>query len=222
MSELAISQQFLQFTEFASDAIRNGDTKAIARKGVDSGIPGVAEITSTTDDKVYAIRRSQANKTANNTTRTMFKKAVAEIFGGESKIPDSVLAAMNMKDFDKGKPLTARRIMAVKNAVDKERGKMRQAGLWLAKALTSYRPGTLSAEQKQQAKRIIAKYGNSLRKAGENVRGYIIDKLINIVADPKLGPHAEDLFALIPWDLKSLTTFTLDDVREQAPQRLLE
>ena len=43
MSELAISQQFLQFTEFASDAIRNGDTKAIARQGADSDIPGVAK-----------------------------------------------------------------------------------------------------------------------------------------------------------------------------------
>ena len=98
---------------------------------------------------------------------------------------------------------------------------MRQADQWLRGALT-HTPTKLNNEQKQQATRILARYGNSLWRADEKVRGYIIDKLIDMVADPKLGRHADDLFALIPWDLESLRTFTLDDVREMAPQHLLE
>ena len=42
------------------------------------------------------------------------------MFGGESRIPESVKDAMLLKDYDKGKPLTARRIMAVKAAIDKD------------------------------------------------------------------------------------------------------
>lgn len=221
MSGLAVSQQFKQFTDFAAEAMLKGDMKAIARQGDATGIPGVTKITSTTDDKVFAFRRSQENKTANNATRATFMKAVAEMFDGEAHIPESVLDAMNMKDFDKGKPLTARRIIAVKTAVDMERTKMRQADQWLRGALT-HTPTKLNNEQKQQATRILARYGNSLWRADEKVRGYIIDKLIDMVADPKLGRHADDLFALIPWDLESLRTFTLDDVREMAPQHLLE
>ena len=37
-------------------------------------------------------------------------KAVADMFGGENHIPDSVKVAMKLEDYGKGKPLTARRI----------------------------------------------------------------------------------------------------------------
>ena len=40
------------------------------------------------------------------------------MFGGENHIPDSVKAAMKLEDYGKGKPLTARRILAVKAAID--------------------------------------------------------------------------------------------------------
>lgn len=217
--QITASTQFKQFTDFALGEIMSGNSKAIARQGDASTMPGVLKITTTTDDKAFAIRRSQDNKNANDATRAMFKKAIADMFGGESRIPESVLNAMNMKDFGSGKPLTARRIIAVKRAVDMEQTKLRQANQWLTNALR-HSPAQLSDDQKQQATRIIAKYGNSLWKAGANIRGRIIDKLIDIVADPKLGPHADDLFALIPWKLEKLSIFTLDDVREQAPQKL--
>ena len=40
------------------------------------------------------------------------------MFGGENRVPESVKKAMLMEDYDKGKPLTARRILAIKAAVD--------------------------------------------------------------------------------------------------------
>ena len=40
------------------------------------------------------------------------------MFGGEDKIPAGVRDAMKLQDYGKGRPLTARRILAVKNAID--------------------------------------------------------------------------------------------------------
>ena len=40
------------------------------------------------------------------------------MFGGEANIPDSVKDAMLLADYNQGKPLTARRILAVKVAID--------------------------------------------------------------------------------------------------------
>lgn len=39
------------------------------------------------------------------------------MFGGEQNIPESVKEAMLLKDYDCGKPLTARRIIAVRDAI---------------------------------------------------------------------------------------------------------
>jgi len=63
----------------------------------------------------------------NNEVRELFKQAIADMFGGPDNIPDSVKDAMKMADFGKGKPLTARRILAVKTAVDQVAAAERQA-----------------------------------------------------------------------------------------------
>ena len=65
-----------------------------------------------------AIFRSRANKDANDNTRKLFACAVAKTFGGVENIPDNVVDAMKMNDYGKGRPLTARRILAVKKAID--------------------------------------------------------------------------------------------------------
>lgn len=65
------------------------------------------------------IRRSRANKDANDATRELFRRSIVEMFGGEANIPRRVKDAMLLKDYDCGKPLTARRIMAVKAEVDR-------------------------------------------------------------------------------------------------------
>ena len=114
----AYSAQFNQFVQFAEAQSNPASSKAIARLDQAGAPLAVRTISAATDDRVYAIRRSSASKIANNDARTMFRKAVADMFGGESRIPPSVLKAMEMKDYECGKPLTARRIMAVKTAVD--------------------------------------------------------------------------------------------------------
>ena len=39
------------------------------------------------------------------------------MFGGEANVPKSVKSAMRLQDYDQGKPLTARRIIAVRDAI---------------------------------------------------------------------------------------------------------
>lgn len=114
----AYNTQFSQFVKFAENQTNATESKTIARLDQPGGTLAARTISAATDDKVYALRRSNDAKTANDVTRGLFKKAVADMFGGESRIPESVLKAMEMKDYDKGKPLTARRIMAVKTAID--------------------------------------------------------------------------------------------------------
>ncbi len=132
------SADLARFVEHASQhttVAGGGDATIVRAESVQVGTPGRPDargfrpviwnrdlrLADTNDDKVggfSALFRSRANKEANNATRDLFKSAVAEMFGGEDNIPENVRAAMKMKDYGKGRPLTARRIMAVKTAID--------------------------------------------------------------------------------------------------------
>ena len=64
-------------------------------------------------------KRTARMKRENNTTRDIFRNAVIDMFGGLSKIPQAVRKAMELDNFNGGgKPLSARRILAVKTAID--------------------------------------------------------------------------------------------------------
>ena len=69
-------------------------------------------------DDVHKWLRTGGECDVNDRTRAIFRAAVVNMFGGENRVPESVKKAMLMEDYDKGKPLTARRIMAVKEAID--------------------------------------------------------------------------------------------------------
>ncbi|MBR4611351.1 MAG: hypothetical protein IKO40_01415 [Kiritimatiellae bacterium] len=64
--------------------------------------------------------RNQDKKDLNNATRNVFKQAVIDIFGTSiNDVPKRVRDAMKLSKFDNtGRPLTARRILAVSNAID--------------------------------------------------------------------------------------------------------
>lgn len=113
-----LSTQFTQFVQFAQRQMNAGNTKAIARDNVCEAPLGGRKITAASGDKVAPFfGRSEANKDANNVARSLFRQAIRDMFGGENGIPQSVKDAMLLKDYDKGKPLTARRIMAVTRAI---------------------------------------------------------------------------------------------------------
>lgn len=118
---------FRAFTDFAKsmEAVKGGNN-SIARVtegiNISEGALAGRTITAATADSVKGFfhwRRADADKLANNETRAIFKQAIIDMFGGESNIPKSVKDAMKLGDYGKGKPLTARRIMAVKTEVSK-------------------------------------------------------------------------------------------------------
>ena len=113
--------QFQQFVDFAEAAVKAGKQKAIARLD-ESELGGIVNRTikpGSGDWVGIGAGRLASLKRANNTTRDAFMKAVADMFGGMSHIPASVKDAMKLEDYGKGKPLTARRILAVKDAIEK-------------------------------------------------------------------------------------------------------
>lgn len=114
--------QFRVFTAFAQEAHEANDDKAVARSGeqIDATNPLAGRsISATKADRAFAFIRKGVNKRANDVVRELFKQSIINMFGGESRIPANVKDAMLFKDYGLGKPLTARRILAVKAEVDK-------------------------------------------------------------------------------------------------------
>ena len=124
---------FKAFTDFATQA-KSGST--IAQVGgekntvVGAGpLAGRTIVAKTGFDFIGNVGRRQASRDVNNDVRDLFKQAIADMFGGPDKIPESVRDAMKLSDFGKGRPLTARRIVAVKTAVDQAIDQKLNAGI---------------------------------------------------------------------------------------------
>ena len=120
----AVNEQFSRFVNFAQERFDAGKTKAIATKGdiqAGGGTPLEERSIKVSDKSDWVgniwLRKDDA-KRANDEVRELFRKTIIDMFGGEGNIPDSVKDAMLLKDYGCGKPLTARRILAVKKAID--------------------------------------------------------------------------------------------------------
>ena len=130
---LEINAQYVKFVQFAQQQENATTSKVIARVSGEADALDGRNITAADNDKVGPLfKRSQDKKDANNTVRALFWQSIVDMFGGENKIPDSVKKAMLLKDYGTeerplGKPLTARRIMAVKAAVDVYLGRIAPA-----------------------------------------------------------------------------------------------
>ena len=118
------SAQFSQFVSFAED--RTTTAKSIARFD-EQGLNG-RNINAIGKGKVggfSALFRSKTEKDANNVARDLFRTSVLAMFHNDMRlVPESVRKAMLLSDYGggehstSGKPLTARRILAVRQAVD--------------------------------------------------------------------------------------------------------
>ena len=112
------SAQFAQFVRFANSATIRNDENSVALLDTTTALGNRTIKAAGKEDSVHALIRSSAAKKANDEVRDLFRKAVADVFGGESKIPESVKEAMVLEDYGKGRPLTARRILVVRAAID--------------------------------------------------------------------------------------------------------
>ena len=113
------NRTFKSFVDFAQERISANRGKDVADAHVNQlGNRKVLAVTRSQTDEVHKWLRTHDEYDVNDRTRSLFKAAIANMFGGEDRIPDSVKTAMLMDDYNCGKPLTARRIMAVKAAID--------------------------------------------------------------------------------------------------------
>ena len=111
---------FKAFVDFAQRKFDAGEKKAVIRATVTKPLEGraILKLGTSRTDEVHKWTRTNDEYAVNDRTRDLFKSAIAKMFGGESKIPADVKKAMLLGDYDCGKPLTARRILAVKQAID--------------------------------------------------------------------------------------------------------
>ena len=110
---------FKAFTDFAQQRVDANDAKAVVDARVNRlGNRKILAVAQSRTDEVHKWLRTNDEYAVNDRTRDLFKKAIVNMFGGESKIPESVKKAMLLGDYNAGKPLTARRILAVKAAID--------------------------------------------------------------------------------------------------------
>ena len=115
---MKISQNLESFRQFAETLKANGMESAVIR-ATEASVLGSKrlQVSVAVDDKAYAFFRSDEAKSANTRTRDIFFKTVAKEFGGEKFIPHSVMDAMTNFGGASNKPLTARRIVAICDAV---------------------------------------------------------------------------------------------------------
>ena len=117
---MKISQNLEAFRLFAETMKESGKESVVIRATEASVFGGRRlQVSVASDDRAYAFFRSDEAKSANTRTRDIFFKTVAKEFGGEKFIPQSVKDAMTNFGGASDKPLTARRIVAICDAVIK-------------------------------------------------------------------------------------------------------
>ena len=81
-------------------------------------LSGVRSFKVVSGDYTGNLFRNADQVADNNTIRNAFLRSIANVYGGEDRIPESVRKAMKAGDFDgKGRPLTMRRIRATMTAI---------------------------------------------------------------------------------------------------------
>lgn len=111
-------KQLNAFNQFA--AVSGFKSKSVARIDDTAKNDGaIHTIKASTTDSAYVFIRETSDKNANDAVRRIFKQTIIDLFGGENRIPADVRKKMELGDYNKGKPLTARRIAMVKDAVIK-------------------------------------------------------------------------------------------------------
>ncbi|MBR4220381.1 MAG: hypothetical protein IKR81_04440 [Victivallales bacterium] len=136
--------------KFAQKHMSADNEKAIATANI-RPLKGrnILSVKKASNDSVHNWTRGIDEWILNDNTRKLFKNAIADMFGGEEKIPESVKKAMILDDYNQGKPLTARRIKLVKTAIDLLGGGMFASGASVEKA---HSMGYLASEMPKLAR----------------------------------------------------------------------
>ena len=94
------STYFQSFVDFAQQRVGANDAKAVISATITQPLGGrkILAIDQSKTDSVHKWTRGFDEWKVNDDTRKLFKQAVALLFGGETKIPESVKKAMLLED----------------------------------------------------------------------------------------------------------------------------
>ncbi len=167
--------------------------------------------------------RGKDQQDLNNATRALFKQTVLDALGlkDENELPKSVKDAMKLSNYhNKGRPLTARRIIAVvdtirmlpESAVNAAVGKCIERNAAAIKENPKYPVPKLEVTSKMRADAIslVAKHGKGLGpKALQIVANYTLFTLAN----PYAAEKADDLIGTLAMKLAKMDDFEYGDKR---------
>ncbi|MBQ6339397.1 MAG: hypothetical protein IJI36_09640 [Kiritimatiellae bacterium] len=172
---------------------------------------------------LFGFRRKD-QQDLNNATRTLFKQTVLDALGlkDENELPKSVKDAMKLSDYhNKGRPLTARRIIAVvdairmlpsENAVNAAVGKCieRNAAAIEENANDPVPKLKVTSKMRADAISLVAKHGEGLGpKALQIVANYTLFTLAN----PYAAENADDVIGTLAKKLAKMDDFEYGDKR---------
>ena len=127
---------FRGFVQFAENRAERGLKGAVVKA---TQVEKRCDLSVASSTNASWFSRTDTDEKDNDFARRLFRQAVIDMFGGSMKnVPKSVQKAMRLDDYFCGKPLTARRILLVKTAIDKE-GSAQQTALgkfWSKEAKT--------------------------------------------------------------------------------------
>ena len=171
---------------------------------------------------LFGFRRKD-QQVLNNATRTLFKQTVLDALGlkDENELPKSVKDAMKLSDYhNKGRPLTARRIIAVvdairmlpESAVNAAVGKCieRNAAAIEENANDPVPKLKVTSKMRADAISLVAKHGKGLGpKALQIVANYTLFTLAN----PYAAEKADDIIGTLAKKLANMDDFEYGDKR---------
>ena len=182
-------------------------------------------------DFIGNVGRNTKKQDANNATRELFRQSIIDMFGGESRIPESVKTAMKLEDYGKGKPLSARRIRIVKAAIDAVKEDMKpitidetKAKQMVEKSLDFFGYVFNHPEAKDKAAELLMQHGNGMpAKTARVFSNYIVNTMLNNgrynieFSEEDIKNTAEDMKT---WDEFSPGDKRLDAVGKEFTKRL--
>ena len=190
------TDQFERFVSFAQAQASEGTVAKFASAPMNGMTVSVVSFDDARTGFAAGLRR-QAEKDLNNSVRDLFFESVSEIFGGRDHIPANVLDALVTSDFSgSGKPLTARRILAVKRAVDDWKAENQlDANAQSRLALNRKVGDFIGLAQTEVVERIPFTRGDlaELQRTMQSLRGRVDEILGEVVAArPMIGDAAAD------------------------------
>lgn len=195
---LGINADYQAFVNWAGT--RSANTIANATSGLD----GKTVVANKVGDGIGFSawrRRNATQESANNATRELFFGAVREMFGGEAFIPQSVKDAMNFDLFkaEKGRPLSARRINAVKVAIDRWSAANTSQNIDFMTALASNKAQIATSQsQRRTLDKAYAKamVSDAMARLGVKLDKSAAKSVANLVARHGAGMSARQLSIL--------------------------